>query len=127
MSLAVPLWRDQIRAAEAIRGQLKYWQDADAALRLLATAVPGFTREAALLKVAAINTLYGTNLYAFNRMAKHIEGVLSLRIPKLCPELVEEIAAVPPLRGQRRWHHRSFASKFCHFFLDAGAFPIYDT
>ena|SRR5581483_9077901 len=127
MTLCVTLTADQIAAAREIRSRLKYWQEADAALRKLAIALPGFDAEVALLKVAAINTLYGTNLYAFQRMAKHIEKVVGSKRLQLSPMLVEQIAAVPPRKGQRPRHHVSFASKFCHFFVDTETFPICDS
>src|SRR5258705_4869957 len=128
MTIHVPLTANQIAAAKEIRSRLRYWQEADAALRKLAVALPGFDAEAALLKVAAINTLYGTNLYAFQRMAKHIEKVMGgARRPNLSPALVERIAAVPARTGQQPRRHFSFASKFCHFFVDAERFPIFDS
>src|SRR5688500_14246911 len=72
MALKVPLTQPQVSAAVKIRRQLTTWMAADAALELLADRVPGFTLPATTLKVAAINQLYGTNLYAVSRMATHI-------------------------------------------------------
>jgi hypothetical protein len=126
MALRVPLRQDQIEAASKIRLRLHYWQEADSALRTLAKALPGFETDSTLLKVATINTLYGTNLYAFSRMAQHITNMLG-HAPELTPALVEGLASLPAAKGQKARHHWSFASKFCHFFLSAEAFPIYDT
>ena len=124
--LHLALIQDQIEAGKEIRLRLAYWQQADSALRRMSEALPGFDAEATLLKVAAINTLYGTNLYAFARMANHITKTLKSDPPRR-PALVERLACVPGVEGQRVWRHWSFASKFCHFFINPEEFPIYDT
>jgi hypothetical protein len=65
VAVSLPLSSDQIRAAQEIRQQLSYWHEADAALEALARAMPGFACDAALVKVATINTLYGTTSTPF--------------------------------------------------------------
>jgi len=85
---------------------------------------------AALVKVAAINAYYGTNLYAQLRMAQHIVHLSEAeKFSRLDPELVDRIAALPPHEsgGQKPKKFLSFASKFAHFFLSKEKFPIYDS
>jgi len=99
----------------------------DAALRRLREALPGFENEACLLKAVAVNSLYGTRLYALARMARHVQTVLAGADLRLAPiQLADQIAAMP--RGPNEDQHRftSFAAKFCHFFIDEERFPIYD-
>ena len=124
--LKVELRQSQVAAANQIRRQMPIWNTADEAFGILAERVPGFGPAETLLKVAAINQLYGTNVYAVNRMAAHITAVLSPSVPQPGPALVERIAALPPLDGQGSRQYVSFASKFCHFFLNQEACPIFD-
>jgi hypothetical protein len=121
MGLAVPLWQLQIDAANRLHEQLSQWQVTDRALYDLHTHLPAFTVEATLLKVAAVNQLYGTNVYAVDRMARHIFGVLQAKDNLDSVGLVEMIATLPERT------HTSFASKFAHFFIDKERFPIYDS
>jgi hypothetical protein len=122
MQLAHPLTMDQIHAAARLYTRLDGWDTTDQALQLLSQRVPGFGREAALLKVAAINQLYATQLYAVGSMANQVYAIFSSDQRDTPPEdLVERVA----LLGKR--HHTSFAAKFCHFFVDAERFPIFDS
>jgi hypothetical protein len=60
-------------------------------------------------------------------MARHIASLLPRGAELLDPtDLVEAIAALPPANDEAPRRHRSFASKFCHFFIDADDFPIFD-
>ncbi len=128
MELAYPLTERQMEAARRLHSRLTSWRETDAALNALAERFPGFDAPATLLKVTAINALYGTNGYAIYRMAKHIERVLTESGPNVEPwRLVEEIAGLPALDGKRRRQHLSFASKFAHFFLDSERYPIKDS
>ena len=127
MSLAVPLLPSQIEAAGQLYGQLQLWQATDSAFKRLREALPGFDIQASLLKAAAINQLYGTNVYAIVRMAQHITTVMAAQ-GNTPPDaaLVEQIANLPNDNvGGKNWRHISFASKFAHFFIDKHL-PIYD-
>ncbi|HKI37221.1 MAG TPA: hypothetical protein VKA46_35530, partial [Gemmataceae bacterium] len=119
----------KIEAANCLHERLEQWRLADQALRLLADRCPDFKSDACLLKVVAVNGLYGTNLYAITRMAKHAAGVLAgTDLAAVGPEVVERLADLPPTEGQKhKRHHYSFASKFAHFFLDEERFPIMDS
>jgi hypothetical protein len=127
MKLVVPLCQKQIGAAGRLRQQLRQWQLSDAALVALHEKLPGFEPEACLLKSVAVNAIYGTNVLAIVRVAKHVKDVLSRHdLSQAGAELVIELANAPEGKGQRSRKRTSFASKFCHFFIDAKRFPIYD-
>lgn len=128
MDLAIPLFQSQIMAASNLRGRM-HWLAIDRALYALSGQFPGFDLEVALLKVAAINQLYGTNVFATVRMAQHIVSVMAYSddLP-MGVDLVEQIASLPEVENQRpKWSFYSFASKFAHFFVSPEAFPMYDT
>ena len=118
----------QVAAAVRIfEERLKETAAAEQALRRLARVMPGCDHESILLKVAALNQLYGTNVYAVVRMASHIVRLFSTS-PSWSFETVESVAALPPAGNQKKVrHHRSFASKFAHFFVDADRFPLLDS
>lgn len=126
--LVVPLLRAQVEAAQRLHHRYDQWRTTDKALARLAEHFPGFGPEETLLKVAAVNALYGTNVYAIGRMAEHVRSVmLDAGTGVADSELVECIAALPKTEGQRTDRtHYSFASKFAHFFVDPDRFPIYD-
>jgi len=126
MQLAVPLPFNKITAANSLHERLEQWRLADQALRLLADRCPGFELDICLLKVVAVNALYGTNLYAVTRMAKHAASVLAgIDLAAAGPKVVEQLADLPATEGQKRKRrHYSFASKFAHFFLNDERFPI---
>lgn len=129
-ALAVPLAGSQVTAASALHDQLLGWATTDRALIALGERFAAFDPEATLLKVAAVNQLYGANVYAVARMAEHIVTVLDgtdiaaggTMLSDVA--LVERLAALPktPARQSAR-KHVSFASKFAHFFIDRERFP----
>jgi hypothetical protein len=120
----VPLTSSQVDAASRLHSRLKQWSATDSALEALGRVFPGFDLAASLLKVSALNQLYGTNVYAVFRMAEHVGRVMA---GSLSDGLVERIAALPARDGLgAKRVHISFASKFAHFFVDADRFPIYD-
>jgi hypothetical protein len=90
--------------------------------------MPGFGLEEALLKVVAVNALYGTNVFALVRAARHVRAVLgSADLAKAGPELVELLASIPTTSNSQPRRYVSFASKFAHFFISSERFPIYDS
>ncbi len=127
MSLKVPLSQAQIDAAVRLHRQLHQWRTSDAALENLGKAFPGFSAEDCLLKSVSVNAIYGTNVLAIVRMAKHVEKVMAQSDPSTAkPELVDRIAALPAIGNEKTRTRTSFAAKFCHFFINAERFPIYD-
>jgi hypothetical protein len=61
------------------------------------------------------------------RIANHVKDVLSRHnLAQAGAELVIKIANAPSEEGRPPRRRTSFASKFCHFFVDAKRFPIYD-
>jgi len=129
VNLAIPLPIEKIDAANQLHRRLKQWRLSDEALRLLAGRCPGFSPEACLLKVASVNQLYGTNVYATMRMAEHVASVLAgADLTVAGASLVERLAELPRTERQtRKRRHYSFASKFAHFFIDEERFPIMDS
>jgi len=124
---ARPVLASQIEAANRLHDRVTTWAATNRAFELLRERAPGFSHEECLLKAAVINDLYSTNVFALWRMAEHLVGVM--RDPPSDPsEVVEALASLPPAEGEtvarRYW---SFASKFAHFFIDAGQFPLYDS
>lgn len=131
---AVPLAESQVASANALHTLLAAWATTDRALTALRECFPGFDYRACLLKSAAVNQLYGTNVYALARMAEHVatvlDGVDTTTGGDMLADalLVERLAALPKTPTQSRaWRHFSFASKFAHFFIDRERFPIYDS
>ncbi len=121
MDLAVPLTMTQIEAANRLHRKLIQWRVTDRALHTLQEDLPGFEIEATLLKVVSVNQLYGTNVYAVVRMAQHVTEVMQDVGSMEDADLVERLASL----NERK--HRSFASKFAHFFIDMERFPIFDS
>ena len=127
MSLKVPLTQTQVDAALRLHEQLPQWRIADTALESLGNAFPRFSAADCLLKSVAVNAIYGTNVLAIVRMAKHVERTMSRSDPATAgPELVDRIAGLPAVGNEKPWKRISFAAKFCHFFISAEKFPIYD-
>jgi hypothetical protein len=129
MELFKSLPREAISAAGQLREKMAGWLTSDKALESLAERFPEFDEASTLLKTVAINALYSTNLYAIERMAEHITGIMERAAGYLSnPEIVENIANLPNTDTQKRHRrHYSFASKFAHFFIDPEAFPIKDS
>lgn len=126
-TLEIPLAISQISSANRLHERLSQWRMADTALQTLADHMPGFSAEICLLKSIAINSLYSTQVLAIVRMANHINAIFERTdISSAGSELIERIAALTPNPGDRMRNSVSFASKFCHFFVDAERFPIYD-
>lgn len=124
----VPLSPHLVEAARKLHAKLLPWHRSDQALLAIKAGVQGFSPAATLAKVAAINALYYTNVFALVRVAEHFSGVLSLAdLGTAGPDLVDALADVP--RGgteKRKVRRLSLAAKFAHFFIDEDRFPIYD-
>lgn len=122
-NLPVSLLASQVEAAMGLYHRCEGWLLTDEALDSLARSFPDFDLRLTLLKVAAVNALYATNVYAVARMAEHVEKLMQAR-GSFSPDanLVERLASPAGLKQK----FYSFASKFAHFFIDAERFPIYD-
>jgi hypothetical protein len=98
------------------------WHVSNAALEKLSSDLRNDWSEAScLLKAVAVNELYGTNVYTVIPTARHISHIMSKNLARDLT-LVERIAEQP----HNRKKYVSFASKFCHFFIDQDHFPIFD-
>lgn len=117
-----------VRAACDLHATLVPWHRSDEALLAIKLGVQGFSPAATLAKVAAVNALYYTNVFALVRVAEHFAGVLARSdLGTAGPELVDTLAAVPRGGTEKRSVRRlSLAAKFAHFFIDEDRFPIYD-
>jgi len=75
-----------------------------------------------------LNSLYATNVLAIQAMAEHIIDVLRAESDTPSIDVVQKIARLRGLGPARDKSRRflSFASKYCHFFIDCERFPILD-
>ncbi len=118
--MVTPLVSDQqIEAAIQLRQTFDPGMIVDSTLYTLREKLPEIDLKATAIKVATLNTLYSTNLYAIWRMAEHIVQVLNSGQVSGGSTLVEAIAQ---FEGR---YLKSFASKYVHFFCDPSV-PIYD-
>src|SRR4051812_26455031 len=79
------------------------------------------------VKIAALNGLYSTNMYAVVQVARHIVSLdidATLAEDVVDPALIEKIANVE-IRGKKRRNY-SFATKYCSFHRP-DIYPIYDS
>lgn len=79
-----------------------------------------------LIKVSALNNLYGTNLYEVVLVAKNIVSQdIDKRLQAGDVTLVNDIAMVK-MKNEKKWCFYSFATKYCshHNHFD---YPIYDS
>ena len=122
-SLAVPLRQAQIDAAERLHDRLPGWTATEHAVDELRRALPDYSCEVVLIKAAAIDRLYSTNVRGqpIHQVVCRIAEVM--RRPPEDPVAVVEAIIGEQSVGKR---YPSFASKFAHFFIDPERFPIYD-
>jgi hypothetical protein len=119
----VPLLSDQVAAACRLRAWLPHLVAAEQALTALERALPDVNPENVLLKVVALNGLQASGVHAVHAMAGHVLSVLQAGNPREAgPDIVDRLGWVPATNR----HHTVFASKFAHFFIDAGRFAIFE-
>ena len=70
-----------------------------------------------------MDSLYGTNVRAVARLAERIAEVTGKPNPERADVALVKAISEPPGLKKR---FTSFASKFCHFFVDEERFPVYD-
>jgi len=112
--------KTKIQGAQDLWNRIPAYAYTDASLQALAVRFPENDRESCLLKAAALNALYNTNVRHIVDVAEHIHRVLNAANQPKGPELVNRMAET------RTGNLRSFASKYAHFFLDPNSYPIYD-
>jgi transcriptional regulator with XRE-family HTH domain len=127
-TLAVPLSANQIKSAKDCWPLVPEWQLTNRSLQLLKEKVPDFSREACVLKVTTLNTLYGTRILAVVRMAEHVHSVMAKPVAENAGvELVERLAALPSAAGEASPRNETvFASKFAHVYINPESFPLLD-
>lgn len=120
----VHVLRKQVDAANQLQKQLPGWFESESALRNLSKVFSSNTELVAVLpKAVTLNGLYNTNVLAIMKMAKHIVEVFRSQPDCANPELVNQLARLPDIDK----YFISFASKYCHFFVDSEHFAIYDS
>jgi hypothetical protein len=123
---ARPIERTRVAAAVQLFSRMPAVTRSEEALVRLAKAMPDFDIPSTLVKVASVNQIYATNLYAVYRMAARVAEVHA-NTPGWTFATVDEVAALPPGENQKRpRRYLSFASKFAHFFVDRSRFPLLD-
>ena len=126
---------DNIRAARKLRerAELKSWDDADDALERLAVCFPDNCKRADVLaKAAAIDKLYSTreaNIYwVANAVVLVMQKVKAGEfVPVDAADVVNAISREKKVSHTKARYCPSFASKYCHFFVNDWVFPIYDS
>jgi len=116
--LAIPLSTSQIDAAS------KFWKEGGWETKEFAQLKQVFpnTHDAVKLKAVVLNALYGTNVYAIDKVGDYLAK--TLRTPHSTgPELVEEL--VSEIKQITNRNHHSFVAKYAHFFISPD-FPILD-
>ncbi|MFZ5435694.1 MAG: hypothetical protein ACOZCF_05155 [Bacillota bacterium] len=97
---AIPLARLQVEAALKLYRHCKLWQTTDEALESLARSFPSFDFKSTLLKVAGVNALYGTQVYAVGEVAEHVHKMLEDTVAPFYPDIVEKLGRVKLGRGR---------------------------
>ena len=111
-----------LAATELYDAHFPEWQLSNASLHALRKAFPEWDEESCLLKAAAINELYGTNVYLLVPLARSISRKMHCADPESESDLVESLAIHPTTNSR----HVSFSSKLCHFFVDPKKYSILD-
>ena len=125
----ISLTEAEIDRANRLFEMAEGWSATVKAMDLIRERIPGFDLPACLVKFAAVNTLYGTKVFAAIRMAKHIRSVMpDVAADSPGPELVDLLSELPAEDGEKMTpRFTSFASKFAHFFVSPETFPILDS
>lgn len=114
---------EMIDAAGAFyRNRLPNWQLAERTVDRLHGLYPRFDQGSCQIKAIVLNELYSTSIIAVKEMAQHVFVILNDPSQHRDNTLVERIARFP-VSGDS---HISFASKFCHFFINKDRFHILD-
>lgn len=119
----MPLTRDMVKAATELYDQcFPEWQLCNSSLGILREGLPNWDEKSCLIKAAAINQLYGTNVYQLVPLARSISEKMLNASAELEQDLVEVLSIHPTTKAK----HISFSSKLCHFFVDPKKYCIFD-
>jgi len=129
------LTTENIAAATAIRQSLTSWDDADRGLERLRKHFPSNTvLSDVLVKSSAIDKLYSTragNVYwVADAVVAAMEDAAKPRSdgkPYTAVDIVDLVSDHKRKQHKKAKRCPSFASKYCHFFVDDWDFPIYDS
>ena len=100
----------------------------EAALAQLIRQFPhNFDESHVLLKVASVNSLYSTQIYAVRKVARHIVQLdIDPLLAEGSPDIVDRITAVAVGEDGKVRHNFSFATKYCNWHAPE-FYPIYDS
>ena len=124
-----------IKAATAIQKLMPSWDDADIGLERLREHFPSNTEQSdVLVKASAIDKLYSTRAGNIYWVANAVVAAMKeAATPQANGERRTAVNIVDLVSQYKLEQHpgsrrcASFASKYCHFFVDAANFPIYDS
>jgi hypothetical protein len=116
--LAILLLSSQIEAAS------RFWEEGGWETKEFAQLKKVFPNihDAVKLKAVVLNALYGTNVFAIDKVGDHLENTI-VAPHSSGPELVEEL--VSEIKQITKRNHYSFVAKYAHFFIGS-EFPILD-
>lgn len=127
--------RECIEAAARLRAQLRGWDDADSVFAGLRDRFPSNSdRVHVLAKASAVDKLYSTragNIYWVANAVVRSTNEVSLAVESGVS--LDAADVVNAISRHKRWLYpgsdrcASFASKYCHFFVDGWDFFIYDS
>jgi len=128
-ALEVPLTQAQVEAANQLHERMAGWRLFDGVLSSLAEHFPSNCDLAQVLpKAITLNSLYATRIMAIQQMAHHVVSTFQGGCDESSPDLVEKLAALSDLGPAKKTKRFvSFASKYCHFFVNPCRFAIRDT
>jgi len=130
------LTESNIGAAVNIRAlpELSSWDEADRGLSALRGHFPDNTnRMHVFLKASAIDKLYSTRAGNILWVANAVVAAMKERVGSPGPRPADIVGVVDSISQHKTSLYpgsdrcASFASKYCHFFVDELVFPIYDS
>jgi len=74
--MVIAIRQEQLDATHRLFSKLRHWNASEKALGDLRNSFPEGSHDAWLLKCAAVNWLYNTNVLAIARMATHVHDVV---------------------------------------------------
>jgi len=126
--LVVPITPAQVRAASDLFEQhLPQWVETEHVFEMLRHRLPDFSFDEVVVKIATVNHLFSTRVYALLPVARHFTQVMAQPIH----DPVERVTALASVLGANGGEGTrmlsSLASKFAHFFINPEEFPILDS
>lgn len=122
---SIRITRAKLKAADYLYRRMKGWVLIDSTLDHMRERDPSNLEiEVVDAKVLTINTLYRTRLLATRQMARHIVKQMQ-KTEHTDAGLVEAISKIR--FKEKAYRLISFASKYCHFFVDPERYSVFDS